>query len=195
MVKGTRTQRGDAGYSVTEIVVVVGIASVLAAGAVFQLGKSRPVALGDGAMRVVLSQLNAARETAITQRRNMRLTFTASGVSIIREEVPGPTLTTVSVVPFEGNVQFTTVTGVPDIPSPDNIGNSSAVMLPTATGTPPEVKFSSDGTFINQDGIALNGTIFVAIANEKMSARAVSIFGSTGRIRGYRYNGRAWMPI
>jgi prepilin-type N-terminal cleavage/methylation domain-containing protein len=192
-----RRQRwgSEAGFSLSEMLVVTGIMSVLTATAVFQIGQSRPAALGDGAMRVVLSQMNAARERAITERRQMRLTFTNNTVTVIREEIPGPTLTTLSAIPFEGGVQFLVIAGVGDIPAPDNIGFSTALVFPTATGTPPEVKFSSEGTFINQDGLPLNGTIFVALPNQKASARGVSIFGATGRIRAYRFNGRDWKPV
>jgi hypothetical protein len=182
-----RRQAGEAGYSVIELVFVVGIM------AVFQIGQSRPAALGDGAMRVVLSQMNAARELAITQRRNMRLTFVNNTASIIREEVPGPTLTTISAIPFEAGLQYTTMTGLPD--TPDGFGYSTAVVFSTATGIPPEIKFAPDGTLINQDGITLNGSVFVGLPGQTMSARAVTIFGSTGRIRGYRWDGAAWKPV
>ena len=51
--------------------------------------RRRQALTGDGAMRVVLAQMNQARELAITQRRNMRVTFTGSNVvQIMREEVP-----------------------------------------------------------------------------------------------------------
>ena len=192
---GGNSQRApvDAGYSVTELIFVVGIMAVLASMAVFQIGQSRPSALGDGAMRVVLSQMNAARELAITQRRNMRLTFVNNTATIVREEVPGPTLTTLSAIPFEGGLQYTTITGLPD--TPDGFGYSSAVVFSTATGTPPEVKFAPDGTLINQDGQPLNGSVFVGLPGQKMSARAVTIFGSTGRIRGYRWDGATWKPV
>lgn len=196
MTSYPRRRSDAAGYSVVELLFAMGIMAVLSGMAVFQIGQSRPAALGDGAMRVVLSQLNAARELAITQRRNMRVTFQNSTVTIIREEVPGPTLTTMTSVPFEGGLQFmifANPNGLPD--TPDGFGNASAVNFPTATGTPPEVKFSSDGTFINQDGLTLNGSIFVGLPNQKMSARAVTVFGSTGRIRGFRWNGSAWMPV
>ena len=40
-------------------------------------------------MRVVLAQMNQAKELAITQRRNMRITFIGNNsVQIVREEVP-----------------------------------------------------------------------------------------------------------
>jgi prepilin-type N-terminal cleavage/methylation domain-containing protein len=193
MTQRTHRLRGEAGFNLIEMTVVLGIMGVLAGVTIFQVGQSRPVAIGDSAMRVVLSQLNAARERAITERRNMRVTFTSAGVTVIREEIPTGT-STLSVVPFEGAAQFLVINGVGDIPSPDAIGYSSAVYFPTATGSPPEIKFSSEGTFIDQDGMPANGTVFIAVPNQRISARAISIFGSTGRIRAYKFNGRDWKP-
>ena len=56
------------------------------------------------------------------------------------------------------------------------------------------MKFSPDGTLVNQDGASANGTAFLAIPNQALSARAVTILGSTGRIRGYKWNGSKWRP-
>ena len=50
----------------------MGIMGVVTGMAVIQIGSSKQGLSGDGAMRVVLSQLNQASELAITQRRNMR---------------------------------------------------------------------------------------------------------------------------
>src|SRR5882672_3984673 len=172
----------QAGYSVVELMFVVGIMGVLMAIAVVQIGSSRSGLNGDGAMRIVLAQMNQAREQAITQRRNMRLTFTGGSlVSIIREEVPGPVLTTISSVSFEGRLQFVTVAGLPD--------------TPVAFGAATEKKFAPDGTLVDQDGLTLNGTVFVALPNDRQSARAVTIFGSTGRVRGFRWDGGSWKPV
>ena len=194
MTKKYIRSRGEAGYSLVEMMFVMGVMGVLAGMAVLQIGASRPGALGDGAMRVVLSQMNTARELAISQRRNMRLVFdNGSRVQIIREEVPGPTLTTISTVLLEGTLQFVLVSGLPD--TPDAFGNSDATVFTTATGNPPEVKFTPNGTFVNQDGNSLNGSVFVALPNQALSARAVTVFGSTGRVRGYRWDGRNWKPV
>lgn len=182
--------RGEAGYNLIELMLVVGIMGVLSGMAVIQLGASRPGMKGDGAMRVVLSQVRQAREMAITQRRNMRIVFDQNNrVQVIREEVPGPATTAISTVLIEGGLQYLLVSGLSD--TPDAFGNASAVAFGAAT----EVKFNPDGNLIDQLGRSLNGTVFVALANEKMSARAVTVFGSTGRIRAYRWDGRIWKLV
>ena len=177
----------QAGFSLVEVMIVLGVLGIVMGISVITIASSRAALKGDGAMRVVLAQMNSAREQAITQRRNMRLTFTATNsVQIIREEVPGPALTTISSVPFEGGLQFLTVTGLPD--TPDAFGNSTAIAFGVAT----EVKFGPGGTLVDQDGNTLNGTVFVALANQNLSDRAVTILGSTGPVRAYRWDGATW---
>jgi hypothetical protein len=169
--------------------VVIGIAVV-------QIGSSRAGLKGDGAMRVVLSQLNQARELAITQRRNMRVEFNSGTTVVIkREEVPwpnalGPTLTTLTSVPFEGGLQFLRIVSLGD--TPDAFGYATELAFPALTT---QMKFGPDGTFIDQDGATFNGTVFTALPNQNLSARAVTIFGSTGRVRGYRWDGSGWKPV
>jgi hypothetical protein len=41
----------------------------------------------------------------------------------------------------------------------------------------------------------LNGTIVLASPNILNSTRAVTVFGSTGRVRGYRWNSKAWVLV
>ena len=219
MTKVSRRRTTDAGYSLIEMMFTLGIMAVLVGMAVVTISFSRPAALGDGAMRVVMSQMNTARERAITERRNMRVTFTLGNkVEIIREEVPGPTLTTVSSILMEGGLQFVLVTNLVDTPDQFCTTSLASPCFPTATGTPLEVKFKPDGTFVNQDGGYVNGTVFVAQPGQVynagtsstpgtsssgvFSARAITVLGSTGRVRGYRFDGslissgnKYWKPV
>jgi prepilin-type N-terminal cleavage/methylation domain-containing protein len=205
MRNGLRTQ---AGYSLIELMMVTGVMAVVIGMAVIQIGSSKQSLNGDGGMRVVLSQLNQAKELAITQRRNMRLTFTNNNsLQILREEVPaGPGPTTISSVPFEGGLTFLRPAGVPDLAAAGNVPTLSEVTAApsphlstsaaVAFGDPTlEMKFAPDGTLIDQDGLTLNGTLFVGLANQALSTRAVAIFGSTGRIRAYKWDGRNWKPV
>jgi type II secretory pathway pseudopilin PulG len=186
MANARRRFWSEAGYNIIEMVFVVGIMGVLTGTAVLQIESSRPGLNSDGAMRVLIAQLNQARESAITQRRYMRLVFTAPNtIQIVREELDGTT-TTLSSVLFEGGVTFSLVGGVPD--TPDAFGNSAAIYFGSATNQ----KFGPDGTFVNQVGSMVNGSVFVSLLNQKRSVRAVTILGSTGRIQAYRFDGAVW---
>jgi Tfp pilus assembly protein FimT len=177
-----------------EMVVVLGIASALSGMAVIQISSSRSAMKGDAAMRVVLSQMNYARENAITQRRNMKVVFDlGTRVQVVREETDGST-TTISSVLFESGSQFGQIVSTD---TPDTFGNSGTggVTFAGATGTPLQIRFTPDGKFVNQDGATQNGTVLVGNPSDALSARAVTIMGSTGRIRGYRWDGRNWQLV
>ena len=190
-VRANNRFRQNEGFSALELLMTVGIMGVLMSMAVFQIGQSLPGYRGDGGMRIVIAQINTARELAITQRRKMRLTFTnGNKVSIIREEVTTPaTTTTLSSVLLEGGAGFNLSAGVPD--TPDAFGNSSATYFGTAT----QIKFDTDGSMTDQSGFTLNGSVFVSLANQPRSLRAVTVLGSTGRVRGYRWDGTRWKLV
>jgi prepilin-type N-terminal cleavage/methylation domain-containing protein len=206
-----RRRRSQAGFSLVEVMIVTGIMGVITGIAVLTISSTKQALIGDGAMRVVLAQMNQAKELAITQRRNMDVTFiNGNSVQVLREEVPAGTQTSLSSIPFEGSLKFQRITGVPDlnvagnvpntnelasVPSPSLVPivpNPNAVAFGNATT---QLRFAPDGTFVDQDGIPANGTLFVALANQSLSSRAIAIFGSTGRIRAYRWDGKNWRPV
>ncbi len=169
---------------------MLGIMGVVGAMAGLSIIEARPTLQADGAMRGVLSQLRTARELAISERRCMRVAFIdTSAIRIVREEVPGPSTTTLSTIGLESGAVFSRVTGLPD--TPEAFGATSAVDFGSVT----TIKFSPDGTLVDQDGNAVNGTVFISLPGAVRSARAVTVFGSTGRIRGYRWDGRAWKLV
>lgn len=178
------------GYTILELLLVVGIFCVVSAMAVLQMGTSREQMAGDAGMRVVLSQLNQARELAIAQRRFMRVTFTSPNlIRIIREDTT-TTTTTLSNALMEGSVQFMLTSGQPD--TPDAFGRTTNAV---EFGIVDNIKFTPDGTLVNQDGQTTNGTVFIGIPSMPSSARAVTVLGSTGRVRGFRWFGSIWKLV
>ena len=152
-------------------------------------------------MRIVQSQLNQAREMAITQRRYMRVTFDVASnqVSVVREDTVNAT-TVLSTVVSEGGAIIAQIASVPD--TPDGFGKSAVTCFTStngtfasATGSNSVVKFTPDGTLVDWNGALANGTVFTAVPGLPMSARAVTVLGSTGRVRGYRWNGQVWSPV
>jgi prepilin-type N-terminal cleavage/methylation domain-containing protein len=183
--------RSQAGVTLIEMLLVLGIMGVVGAMGAAQIAEARRAMQGDGAMRLVMSQFNTAREMAVTQRRHMELKFVGTNwMQIVRREVPAGTTTLMSQA-FEGNVTFRIVPSV-TADTPDGFGNSSAVSFGSSTTS---VIFSSDGTLIDQSGNPLNGTVFLAVINVPKSQRAVTILGATGRVRGYKWNGFGWTRV
>jgi prepilin-type N-terminal cleavage/methylation domain-containing protein len=198
-----REYRSSAGFSLVEMMIVVGIGAVLMGMAVVVVGNSRQGTVGDGGMRVVLGLMNQARQNAIQQRRYVRVVFTTPNLMQVVEEntttatvVCTATCTTLQSAFFEGNVQFGLVTSV-TTDTPDAFGNNAAAFngAPVAFGTATFVRFAPDGTLVNQNGVFTNGTVFLAMPSTALSQRAVTVLGATGRVRGYRWIGNQWAVV
>lgn len=183
-----RRTRGQAGFSFAELAVVMGVMSVISAMAVLQIGAAQPALKGDGAMRVVMGQINAARELSITQRRNVVINFLSerTEVQLVRQEVPFDE-TVLSTTPLEGSVQFHVFSNLPD--TPETFGKDEAVDF----GTADTVLFTTDGSLVDQTGTPVNGTVFLGIPGQSRSARAVTVLGATGRVRAYKWDGARWV--
>jgi prepilin-type N-terminal cleavage/methylation domain-containing protein len=188
--------RDQAGMSLIEMMVVVGLVGVMTSMAVVQIANSRTALKGDGGMRVILSQVNTARELAISQRKYMRLNFVAPNLmQIVREDTPLTTTVIFSVV-LEGGVTFTVPTMIPltdtgDGPSMGGVASANGINFGGVTN----VKFTPEGMLVNQDGLTTSGTICMQIPGLTLSARAVTVLGSTGRVRGWRWNGKVWTKV
>jgi len=109
-----------------------------------------------------------------------------------RPNVIGDTAGPMVTMPLPTSTQFVTETGVPDTPMQfGTCSGSSPVCIGGVAGGPPTMYFSSTGQFsADEFGVlAYNGTIFVGVPNQSATARAVTIMGSTGRVRPYYFIG------
>jgi prepilin-type N-terminal cleavage/methylation domain-containing protein len=177
----------DTGFSMIEVMLVVAVGSVVAGMAAFSAHHAVPEFRANAAQRVVESQLITAREMAITQRRTVEVQFIPPNeIRTTRVELNGAR-TELNHVYFEGGATFLLVPGVPD--TPDGFGNRTAVSFANASQT----LFLSDGSFVDQSGQPASGTVSLGIAGRTTTARAVTVFGGTGRVTGYRWTGSAWL--
>jgi len=185
----TRT-RSQTGASLLEMMLTVAIMAIVGGMATARLSSARRAIQSDGAMRVVMTELNTAREMAMTQRRNIEVQFVGGNwVRVIRHEAPGAVTTVLRSVALESNATFSLAAGVPD--TPDAFGNAAAV----AFGAAQTVMFGTDGMLIDGSGNPANGSVFLTIANMPLSARAVTVLGATGRVRGYKWYGTGWIRV
>lgn len=198
-LNGQRQLSAGHGFSMLELLTAMFVMFVVSAIAIIQLGPVLQNYRSDAAMREVLDQLRQAREYSIARRQYVQVTFPIVGgqsqvVITQRNDLkPGAGAAVVlSTVPIESRLQFL-LDGMPD--TPDNFGNASAIDFGGVAGGPTlGMLFQSDGELV--DGgtyLPVNGSVFLAAPGQSPStARAITVMGSTGRVRGWKSSGAAW---
>jgi prepilin-type N-terminal cleavage/methylation domain-containing protein len=183
----------QAGFTLLEVLTVVGILGTLAAMALMVTPAFSRHARAEGGVAQVLDVMRSARDTAISQRRNVEVLFI--GLNAIRtrridiDAAGNQTGTTIlRTVELENNVQFRLQPGVPN--TPDAFGAMAGPLTFTLAGP---WMFTSEGSFVGGTGDVANGSVFVSIANQPTSARAITVLGATGLVRQWTWNGRDWV--
>jgi type II secretory pathway pseudopilin PulG len=177
-----------AGFSLVEIVAVVGIVGTIMGISVPALMTLIADSRSDGAAASAVSAMRVARDRAIGERRNFELRFIPPNqIQLARVALTGGITTIVSDTFLEGNLEFMHVDGTGD--TPDGFGSTAEV----AFGASPTRMFTSEGTFVDAVGDPLNGTVFLAAKGIPNSSRAITILGATALIHSWRWNGRAWI--
>lgn len=175
-----------AGYTLVEMQIVIALIAIVGGMAALSLDRALPAIRGDAAMDQVVAAMRYGREAAITQRRSIDVVFVEPNrIRLLRNEVAGGT-TAIGDITLEHGARFVLPDGVTD--TPDGFGAAAAIDFDGAA----TLRFLADGTFTDARNVPLNGTVFLSIAGDARSSRAVTITGGTGRAAGYRWNGRSW---
>jgi len=194
--------RKEQGFSLVETLIVIAIMAILASVTIFKSFGTSESYQATSAMDVVNGQLRVARQVAISQRRAVRVWFNTYSTALepftvsyqvqarpnVNGDVAGPIIT----MPLPTNTQFVMESGVPDTPMGfGTCSGSSAVCIAGLSGGPTTMYFSSTGQFSADEfgTTTYNGTLFIGIPNQSATARAVTIMGSTGRVRPYTFIG------
>jgi type II secretory pathway pseudopilin PulG len=186
--------RNQGGFSLIETIILLACIAIISAFVFISIKNVLPSFKSNSAMNQVIQQMRVARNTAIASRRAVIVNISASAGTMQLQQVPpnaGPAVT-LSTVPLTG-AQFCLTPGVPDTPM--GFGNSQPVSFVNASNPSATVvitEFLSDGSFGGGVGIPINATIFTCIPGNKQSARAVTVLGTTGRVRPYRWDGKTW---
>jgi prepilin-type N-terminal cleavage/methylation domain-containing protein len=187
------TGNRQSGFSMMELLIVVSIVLIVTAISITQLRPNLQNARIDAAMRQVLETLRQAREYSIANRRYVQLKFPATNqLQLVQLDTltPGagginPVLDTVTLSP----PLIFTLDGMPD--TPDAYGNGGPIYFEGIVNGPVGgMVFQSDGEFL--DGatfLPINGTVFLGVTGQQSTARAVTVLGTTGRVRGWKSQG------
>jgi len=187
------------GFSLLETLIVIGVMSILAAITLIKSFGSMESYRANSAMDVVISQLRIARQLAISQRRYVKVIFnTTSTPQSVSYQVQqgvgfnsganGPMVTMI----LPNQTQFVMETGVPDTPMGFGTCSGTSPVCIGGVSCCPTTYFTPTGGFTDQYGTTVyNGTVFLGVPNLPYTARAVTIMGSTGRVRPYTFIGPA----
>ena len=182
-VRSVKSQRG---FTMVELMMVIAITAVCLAVTIAVNPQMIRSAKTDAGLMQVLDIMRSARDMAVSQRRNMSVQFTGTNTIQIFRINADNSQTLIRQARLENRLRFMLVSGVPD--TPDAFGRTTPTSFPSTTRM-----FLSDGTFANGVGDPMNGTLFLAVPDEANSARAVTFFGPTAVLRGWKWDGKKWV--
>lgn len=176
----------ERGFTLVELSVSMATVACVMAICIAWVPPMTEVMQADADLQLVKAQVMLAREMAVNQRRSIELEFLAPNVvQVTRQDLPAGT-TVLSRAVLEHGTAYRRFDGQPD--TPDGFGASTAVSL----GGAARVFFTADGTLTDADGNPVNISVFIGQSTRPLTARALTVFGTTARLRGYRWNGAAW---
>jgi Tfp pilus assembly protein FimT len=181
--------RGQRGLSLVEAVLVIAILMILAAASIINIRAALRTSEMDRAYDLTLTQMRQARQSAIGERRIYRLEFTSPRfIDVKRVEQTGPP-TQIGQFTLPGTVVFQAEPGIPTGTSntPDQFGTGSLAIDFNGAGL---IYFQPDGSARDGGGRTNSGVIYLARPGDLPQSRAVTLFGTTGRIKGWRLTRR-----
>jgi type II secretory pathway pseudopilin PulG len=183
---GGSRSASEEGFTVIEGLAVCTIILILSAVAAVALGPMRDSAKLNSAVQTTVNQLRMAHEEAIAKRLQYVVTLQAPGTIVTQWTKAGIGLQTERTIPLPDGIQFIAIRGIPTTPqTPDGFGNGNvAIDFDQATGGGQNIiYFQPDGTAIDAAGNPNNGVVYIARPGQLSTSRAITLFGSTGRLK------------
>ncbi len=189
--------RLETGFSLLETLVVISIAVVAAGMFVPNINTMlKDSKVGTG-YDLTLMTIRQAREAAVSERRVYIVTFTAPNAISVAPKTAATNAVNISQK-LPAGVQFSAQTGIPNTSSktPDNLGSGPSTGaicfdINVTSTCPTTIYFWPDGTSRDDKGNMNSGVVYIARPGEYMSTRAITVWGASGRIRGWHLNKNA----
>jgi prepilin-type N-terminal cleavage/methylation domain-containing protein len=185
----------ERGFTLVELMLAIAIGMVVVGMAMGGVPGMLKVARADGGLAQLAAGVRAARELSVSTRRNVRVTFGTNTVVATRVELCTapctPATTVMRTTTLEGRSEFMVTPGLTTDTGDHFMKGTTPAALDLGTLVP--AMFTTDGSFIDSNGDVLNATVIIGIPGDPLGARAITIFGPTGAIHLWRWDGRAWV--
>lgn len=195
------------GFSLVELMITVSVSLILTGVAVVTLQPALQQQRVNDAYNLTLTSLRRAREAAAA---DMRIYVVSFGPAVTTPSPNGGTITVTQnstsgavlfSVSLPSDVTFHVEPGIPTSPTtapttPDGFGSGANTFdfdqgIGTAGGN--TVYFYPDGSARDINGNINNGVVYMGRPGSLSSCRAVTLWGATSRIRGWRlYQNGPW---
>ncbi|HLW85884.1 MAG TPA: type II secretion system protein [Candidatus Sulfotelmatobacter sp.] len=194
--------KSNRGFSLLELMITMLILLIMAGVTFIAMGPVIKQNDVTNAYDTTLEVIRTYRNAAITRSRRYMITFTPAvgatpatmTVQWLGVGVPvNPPPVTVATYTLPTDIQFAVLPGFPTAVAsvPDGFG-AGAVPIDFDQFVPPGglnyVMFMPDGSSQDTLGNWNSGIVYMTRATDLWSGRAVTVFGPTGRIRGWRLN-------
>ena len=181
-------RRTQAGFSLMEVLIGIVVLAAMMAVGVVAYQRMWPGIQANAALDAVESQLQMARQDALTQRRTFEVQFQPPDQLTVSRVALNGTLTAAPAYTLPYGATYQVFAGQPD--TPDALGNSAAIDFTDVNGGAggDTLLFQSDGSVTDLAGADVNGTVFLGLTGNADTARAVTLYGITGILHGYTYD-------
>lgn len=182
------------GFSLVEMLIVMAVILITTGIGFITLGPALNQQHLTAAYNTTLMAMRQARDSAVAERDTYLVTFSKASipntVSLTRES------TGVVVVTYQlpKDVTFDNEPGIPSSPNtkpitPDSFGSGANAIdfgQGIGAGGLTTVYFRPDGSAQDSIGRINNGVVYIARPGNLYSSRAITLWGTTGRLRGWR---------
>jgi type II secretory pathway pseudopilin PulG len=199
---------GARGFSLLEMMIVICVLMIVSGIGFMALQPALKDAKVNQAFENAMMPLRVARQRAIAERKQYIVCYgiaapagaltpmgapTAQSIQIFRWDA-GTALsaaTQVTAITLPIDLGFQIIPGVPNGAAtvPDGFGNATTAIdfdQAVAGAIQNQVMFMPDGSAHDINGNLNSGIVYVARNGDLYSSRAITLYGATGRIRGWR---------
>lgn len=182
------------GFTLVELMISMAVLMIASAVMLMGVQPSLKETRVVQAYNLTLNVLRQARDTTIAQRQTYYVTFNNGVKPNTITVTPGFGVNAFDTYTLPSDVYYMTMANFPTSPlafpmTPDGFGSGATAIdfdQGVATGVPNIVYFAPDGSAQDVNGNINNGVIYIARPGDLYSAKAITLWGATGRLRGWR---------
>lgn len=188
-----RRYKNMRGFSLVEMLIVIGVILIVTAVSVMSIEPALQSTHVSNAYNTTMAAMRQARDFAVAQRQEYKIAFSNAATPNTITITQTGNGNIVATYQLPNDVAFTLLSGMPNTATttPDGFGVGAYAIdfdqsySGGSAALQSVIYFEPDGTGQDQFGNINNGVIYIAMQNRLYYSHAITLWGATGRIRGW----------